>query len=221
MIRYVNCAVDFDQNSNIYRPFDELDKYIKKIQYVTHLYLFDWDDTLFPRTFLYNGDYFPNKNKIDVPDNIYHKIKKLENIILLLFTKILSFGEIVIITNSDQEWINITCKKFMPSLYVFIKNKILYISAKNIFSKQYPNDPILWKICLMKYIIKKYYNENKNVISIGDALTDSIAIRSVYKHLKLNSDNAKIIKFINYPSIDQLLLQLSTLYTNIKLNSIT
>ena len=64
----------------------------------------------------------------------------------------------------------------------------------------------------MKYIIKKYYNENKNVISIGDALTDSIAIRSVYKHLKLNSDNAKIIKFINYPSIDQLLLQLSTLY---------
>jgi hypothetical protein len=132
MIRHVNCAVDFDQNSNIYRPFDELDKYIKKIQYVTHLYLFDWDDTLFPRTFLYNGDYFPNKNKIDVPDNVYHKIKKLENIILLLFTKILSFGEIVIITNSDQEWINITCKKFMPSLYVFIKNKILYISAKNI-----------------------------------------------------------------------------------------
>lgn len=32
----------------------------------THLFLFDWDDTLFPRTVIYNNQDLPNKNTLPV-----------------------------------------------------------------------------------------------------------------------------------------------------------
>jgi hypothetical protein len=51
----------------------------------------------------------------------------------------------------------------------------------------------------------------KKIISIGDSIVENIAIRSIIKLLQLK--NVEIIKFIETPTINQLLSQL------IKLNS--
>ena len=76
----------------------------------THLFLFNWDDTLFPRTVIYNNQKLPNQNTL--PVSILLKINMIEEIVLDMFNKINSFGTIVIISNSDKKWIMTTAKLY-------------------------------------------------------------------------------------------------------------
>jgi len=178
-----------------------------------YLFLFDWDDTLYPRTFLSKNGYYPSKKEI--PINVLNKLKLLEGIILDMFQNISLFGNVVIISNSDRDWINITCKLFMPSLFVFIRKNVLYLSAKNLYDTSYPGEPILWKAQTMKHVLKKFYGEEKNkyVISVGDSIIEYTAIKSVSKLLDIHS--VTTVKFIEILSLNQLRSQLLQLKDDI------
>lgn len=170
-----------------------------------YLFLFDWDDTLFPSTFFNNHGYY-SVNKL--PKKIQYKIKLLENIILDIFRNIIPFGELVIITNSDKKWVKLTCKLFMPLLNLFMEKNVLRISAKNVYDAKYPGEPIMWKAKVMKHILKKFYGEHKNryVVSVGDSIIENTAIRTVSRLLDI--DTITVIKFIEAPTINQLRSQL-------------
>jgi len=170
-----------------------------------YLFLFDWDDTLFPSTFLNKNGYYKNDK---IPVNVNSKIKLLENIILDIFMNIISFSELVIITNSDKRWVTISCKLFMPNLHRFIEKNVHRVSAKNIYNIKYPGEPILWKAKIMKCILKKFYgvHKNKYVISVGDSVVENTAIKTVSKLLNINT--ITVIKFITEPTINQLRSQL-------------
>lgn len=76
--------------------------------------IFDWDDTLFPTNYLYKKNYLYAKykqNKI-----INYKIKILENTIIKLLGIIIKKGELFIISNSSDGWIDYCTKLFMPTL---------------------------------------------------------------------------------------------------------
>lgn len=143
------------------------------------------------------------------------KIKLLESVILNMFQNISLFGSIVIISNSDRNWINITCKIFMPSLFNFIQKNVLYLSAKNMYDATYPGEPILWKAQTMKHVLKKFYKKQKNkyVISVGDSIIEYTAIKSVSKMLNINS--VITVKFIETPSLNQMRSQLIQLKNDI------
>ena len=170
-----------------------------------YLFLFDWDDTLFPSTFLNKHGYY-KRDKI--PVNIHSKIKLLENIILDIFKNIISFSELVIVTNSDEGWVTTSCKLFMPNLHMFIERNVPRFSAKNIYNVKYPGEPILWKAKIMKCILKKFYGDHKNkyVISVGDSVVENTAIKTVSKLLNINT--ITVIKFMTAPTINQLWYQL-------------
>ena len=104
----------------------------------------------------------------------------------------------------------------MPTLYSFIKKNVLFLSARNIYDKIYPNEPILWKASVMKYIMKLFNdpNKKKKVISVGDSIVESTAIMSVSK--KLDMLDIKTVKFMDNPSINQLRYQLIYLNNSIK-----
>lgn len=178
------------------------------------LILIDWDDTLFPTTWITQNDINVYNDK-DLDQKYRAFFIKLDMVIYKFLTSLLNYGKIFIITNAMEQWIEIT-KKLLPhssSLFRWIK----IISARDTYSKKYPNDVCLWKKLCFKSVAKKYMkrDEINNVISIGDANYEYDALICL-NSMKQYKKYLKTIKLINNVDYKQLLDQLIVLNGNIK-----
>lgn len=170
-----------------------------------NLVILDWDNTLFPTTWI-------NENNIDL-NNLDIKKKyffKLDNLISILLLEIIKYSNIMIITNALPEWIDICTNKVLPKTKKIIKqNNIKIISARKNY-KKISNNINDWK----KFAFIDEINfEINNIISIGDDLYEYNAL------INLDSDNNKFlksIKFIFRPTIFNLYSQIDILIYNIK-----
>lgn len=172
-----------------------------------NLVILDWDNTLFPTTWI-------NENNIDL-NNLDIKKKyfnKLDNLISILLLEIIKYSEIMIITNALPEWITICTDKVLPKTKKILKHhNIKIISARKNY-KKISNNINDWK----KFAFIDEIDLNiKNIISIGDDLYEYNAL------INLDSDNndskfLKSIKFIYRPTIFNIYSQLDILIYNIK-----
>jgi hypothetical protein len=174
-----------------------------------NIIILDWDDTLFPTTWVNMREIKLDKNNIEI-------FKDLDNLLILLFKNLVNFGEVVIITNAMNIWID-TCLKVLNKTKKIIKKyNIKIISAREEYRKK-TNDPTIWKIRSFKKHIKKTY---KNIISIGDSLSEYRALIELYNSDKTTSNKYyKTIKFINNcRNCDKLIIkeQVRTINNNIK-----
>jgi hypothetical protein len=172
------------------------------------LIILDWDDTLFPTSWI-------SGNKINIKDEeIMIKYRKYFNEVDLtlayLFAKMLSYGNIVVITNALIQWIYMS-SSILPRISYFINNKkIKIVSARGDFAN-INNDPYSWKKMAFEreYNLFNSRNQLNNVISIGDAEYEYLALINLFN--KKNDQILKSIRFIKYPSRDLLLDQISVL----------
>jgi hypothetical protein len=172
------------------------------------LFMFDWDDTLCPTTSIYVN------NRID-------NIDKLETIVCQTLEKALKFGQIVIVTNADEGWVEESSEKYMPLVFNFLNtHKIKIISAKTTYKSL--DLPISeWKTKAFEDEIKlqldlalqKYSTLEVHLLSFGDALFERNALITCSKtHPYLINNSSichyvKMIKFIEKPNCTQLLKQ--------------
>ena len=130
--------------------------------------------------------------------------------------KVLSYalicGEVIIITNANNNWIAYTLTNFFPSLLSFItQQNILFLSAYELFSSSSStSNPLNWKLsCFHEIINTLQMNYNiSHLISIGDGLHEKIACQTISTHFSIPYN---IIQFLSIPSPGQLLQQLSLL----------
>lgn len=187
-----------------------------ELNYNSTLIILDWDDTLFPTSWV-------NKNNIEIMSKdkftvLYNKFfKNLDILLEKLFKLLIKCGTVMIITNALLNWIEIS-SLILPKLNIILKNKkIKIISARGDYT-QYNNDPMIWK----KLAFQKELNDiihNKifinNVISIGDAEYEYVALINLYKNDAHNFKLLKAIKFIRYPDINQISIQVELLTQSI------
>ena len=170
-----------------------------------HLIIFDWDDTLLPTSFLIYKNVIGNENKLNEKDQI--KINKLEQLVRNLLTLSLSKGDVYIITNSGEGWVEESTKKFYPNIKDIL-DKIEIISARKDYEKKYPNDTKLWKIGAFLNL-KNRLNEDliTNILCIGDSVFEMDA----GKILAANFIHAviKTIKFKESPKPEELNKQIN------------
>jgi len=170
-----------------------------------HLIIFDWDDTLLPTSFLIYKNVICNENKLNEKDQI--KINKLEQLVSNLLTLSLSKGDVYIITNSGEGWVEESTKKFYPNIKDIL-DKIEVISARKDYEKKYPNDTKLWKIGAFLNL-KNRLNEDliTNILCIGDSVFEMDA----GKILAANFIHAviKTIKFKESPKPEELNKQIN------------
>ena len=173
------------------------------------LIILDWDDTLFPTSWI-------TKNNIEI-----HAIKNKETIeyfnqidiaLNKLFKTMLKCGDILIITNALINWITIS-SAILPLLSKLLKStNIKIVSARGEY-QQMSDNPMDWK----KIAFERELNiimKNKlinNVISIGDAEYEYKALINLYRNDKKNYKLLKSVKFIRYPNNYQLLDQINVL----------
>jgi hypothetical protein len=171
--------------------------------------IFDWDDTLLPTSFLTPGGVF-NEN-IKLPDVDHEKISKLEQTVLKLLEEAVQKGNVYIITNAGNGWVEYSANRFYPSIMPVLQ-KIKIISARGLYEKKFPGNSRQWKIEAFLNIQKNINMKLvTNIICVGDSLFEMEAGRILAS--KFTEAFIKTIKFREAPKLDELLKQLKLVCT--------
>mgnify|MGYP003341057243 CR=1 FL=1 len=123
------------------------------------LIILDWDDTLFPTTWVTSANI--DINNISKNPSLVYYFKSLDTELQELFKHLINLGDVIIVTNAQLNWINISSTILpMTSKFLRIKNKskpIEVISARS-FAQEESSDPNDWKkIKKWVFIFEFYY----------------------------------------------------------------
>ena len=102
-----------------------------------------------------------------------------------------------------------SCAKFYYPNLIPILKKINIISARDLYEKEYPLDPQMWKIKAFNDL-KKIFNFEKcsvsNIICIGDNNCEIVAAKKFGE--EFNNCLVKTIKFREKPDLKELIRQI-------------
>lgn len=167
------------------------------------LLIFDWDDTLFPTSFICSMD--PSKLQND--SHIRASLHKLDKLVSRLLQKSLRVGIAFIVTNAMKEWVENSSKTYLPITHELINtNRILVISAREDYESLYPKDQRQWKFesfLDLKEILQP--SVPTNIICVGDSDIEHEAALNICKNL--DQAIVKTIKLKQQPRIEELAKQ--------------
>ena len=165
--------------------------------------IFDWDDTLLCTSFLNPT----NSGNFDLPLNVKLQLKKLEKASFDLLSEWIKYGEVYIITNAADGWVEFSSKKYLPKLTKILE-KVTVMSARACWEAEYPDEIHQWK---MKAFLKTQEKMEKGAITNLVALGDSQFEMDAVKHLGAQFPRAliKTVKFRELPTPDELVKQIN------------
>jgi len=106
--------------------------------------LLDYDDTLLPSSWL-----ALHQLGLNTPDEVVaehvEELRVIEACAAKLLTKAIELGDVHLVTNAEEGWIQYTVEKFMPALLPLLPHMTL-ISARTTFERFSPTSPRTWKI---------------------------------------------------------------------------
>ena len=199
--------------------------------YLTNIFIIDWDDTLFPTTWINNNSIDINNEKTKNEYRLYFlELDKIISNLIITFNKI---GDIYIVTNANLKWIKTCLNLLEKTTYEIIRNNIRIVSARDTYSL-IKSSPLEWKIFTFQDIVEEIlysiYDKLKpltymNIISIGDApyeynallnLDNYFKSNTIFKN-KINKDFnylLKHIKFMDNPDFNNIIEQVQSLLNN-------
>lgn len=166
------------------------------------LIILDWDDTLFPTSWINknNIEFLSAQNKTILYNKYFFRI---DNNLYNLLTKLTKCGTVIIITNALLNWIDMSIN-ILPKTSKLLKenNIIKVVSARGDFS-HYTNNMTDWKKLAFKRELELQLRNKKinNIISIGDAEYEYMALINLYEKNKQNYRLLKSIKYKRNPDI--------------------
>lgn len=168
----------------------------------------DWDDTLFPTSWVMNSKINLNDEKIKNND-IFNKLDAHITGLIEAYKK---YGKVIIVTNAMKNWIR-ESTSILPKTYKIISS-INVISARELYQTK-SNNVFDWKKnAFKKIIVSELGNKSKkimNIISIGDADYEYKALVDLYGWNMQNIKILKAIKLINNPSYYTIIDQINVL----------
>jgi len=127
---------------------DSCKKEPEKISREHTIIFFDWDDTLLCSSFLMELNITLNTDSKIIYEH-WKNLDLLSNSIIDILKSAKTLGEVVILTNAEECWVQMSAQKFMPEL-VPILQTIPIISARSTYEKSFPKNPYMWKYEAMK-----------------------------------------------------------------------
>merc|ERR550514_360759 len=131
------------------------------------------------------------------------------------------YGKVVIVTNAEEGWVELSCKAWLPSLFQTVQRVATVVSARTSFEHQGVSSPAGWKQRAFQVEIERFYDRYphqswKNIVSIGDAPHEREALLRVTWSNTSPKCRPKSIKFLVRPNLDQLVRELDTLRANLR-----
>jgi hypothetical protein len=176
------------------------------------LIIVDWDDTLYPTSWTIG-------NQIDLtsPDARlkYTKyFRTLDSCLSSTLKKMKQYGDVLIVTNAMLEWVKLTLT-FLPKTKHILED-VEIVSARSRYQNTYQMSE--WKkMTFMDEINKRAKSKSyTNLLSLGDAEYEHIALINLYKTKTIPYKYLKSIKFIKSTEISVLLEQLELIHSSIE-----
>lgn len=173
------------------------------------LIILDWDDTLFPTSWIIKNNIDINNKQMQNKYIVY--FLKLDFLVSQLLLNLSKYGQVVIITNASLKWI-LTSSTILPTTQNVLKEYILVISARDAYHNKYPENMNMWKKKAFESIVNNYFENYKlqNIVSGGDAEYEFYALTDLYNDQSVIKNRLlKTIRFIKNPSFYDLLDQLN------------
>lgn len=169
--------------------------------------ILDWDDTICPSTHLASlGLRVDDPSAL--PPSLQRQLEQLEVAVINIVEEALRFGQVVIITNAEAGWVELSGRRFLPRVVSFINSHdIKVVSARTSFESDFPDAPSSWKMAAFSQEVAVMFpNEDElNVLVLGDSMSERDAAHALSS--RLPNSRVKTVKFVERPSIDQLMRQ--------------
>ena len=205
---YLNFDENDDIRKNYYTKLIYKNKWSPGIKSKTHnnIFIFDWDDTLLPTTFLTQQEIL---NEEYLPEEYEEIFSILEESIINLLNLCINKGDVYIITNSSIGWVEFSANKYYPNINDIL-NKIHIISARNEYEDAYPGETKIWKEKTFLSLKEKInLNLPTNMVCFGDSIVELEAGKKLAS--KINNSFIKTIKFKQGPEPEDIIRQLNLL----------
>lgn len=172
--------------------------------------LFDWDDTICPTSAI-NKDY-----ELEQGCESLQALTKEARLTLEKAREIA--GEVVIVTNATEGWVESSCENWVPGLRPIL-DMLEFASARSTWEPLGVTTPTGWKAAAFETIVRRFYSRYwrqswKNIIVIGDACYEHEALAQVASLAPEGPGKrcrAKSIRFTSQPSVAQLAQELAML----------
>jgi len=174
-------------------------------------FIFDWDDTVLPSTWVQRQGL-----RLDAASQVSPEQREVLAEVAVAAGKTLRAarqrGTVVLVTNAERGWIELSCQKFLPTLSPMLEN-VKLVSARTTYEGSQSPSPLDWKLRAFDAEIARYFgpevvsdpSKRKNVLSLGDSVHEREAL------LRATSSapncHPKSLKFVERPDIHQICKQ--------------
>lgn len=178
--------------------------------------VFDWDDTLLASSWLITAGF--DTYCLDAPtEEMVERCAPQAAAAKAILERAKSLGEVIIITNSVEGWIEKSCAIFMPAVVPLLRGMHI-VYAQNRYRARYGPSSAVWK----EYAFMDEMEDSfarppglvRNLVSIGDGIPEQAAMRAVqivYEAMKDGPTLVKIVKMLDGPNPEVLQKQLEGL----------
>lgn len=169
-------------------------------QIPSHAIVLDYDDTIFPSTWFSQLCSYATC----LTSEMARELKRVDERASMLIKYALEYSPVVIITNSEEGWVQESARLYLPCVYLLLE-RVTIISARSRYESVYPRACEKWKELTFDEELSQLIPQNCehfSVLSIGDSLHEREAAFAFGK----SNDNVivKSIKMIECPSPSQL-----------------
>lgn len=199
-----NASSDSDLKSDYSDESDVSHAAVRYSQKDTIL-IFDWDDTICPSTQIELQTRLPLFTEEALATDFSGLAEKVAR--TLEIAK--QHGTVVLVTNAEKGWIELSCQRYLPSLFQNLSN-VKILSARSTYEAQGVKSPTEWKLLAFENEIKDFCGNcsldgQKNVISFGDSMHEREALFRATATMENTA--RKSVKFIERPNVEQLTRQ--------------
>eukprot|EP00929_Paragymnodinium_shiwhaense_P037367 TRINITY_DN19923_c0_g1_i1.p1 TRINITY_DN19923_c0_g1~~TRINITY_DN19923_c0_g1_i1.p1 ORF type:complete len:332 (+),score=72.11 TRINITY_DN19923_c0_g1_i1:95-1090(+) len=183
--------------------------------------ILDWDDTLCPSTTCMRTH---GLSVLGEPPQgeVKRQLEALTEEVKLLIEAASQLAEkVVVVTNAEEGWVDLSCKAWLPGLQPTLA-LCEVASARSNWEPRGVVSPAGWKAKAFEEVIDRFYSRYqnqswKNIISIGDAPHEREALARVSGWAPPGKKcRSKSVKFVLRPSIEQLCRELQLLRESLR-----
>lgn len=175
------------------------------------LFIFDWDDTVLPSTWVQCQGLRLDEGS-ELTGWQRQQLSEVAQITAETLRIAKKLGTVVLVTNAERGWIELSCQKFMPTLYPSLEN-VKVLSARTTYESPDLMSPLEWKVRAFESEIRRIYGDEvvaeperrKNVLSLGDSVHEREALLRVCAAFP--NCRSKSLKFVERPDISQICKQ--------------
>jgi len=175
--------------------------------------IFDWDDTLLSSSWL-ASEGLRLDSPVEVPEEARAQLDVLESYVIKILSRALELGEVHLVTNAENGWIELSARRFIPGVVPYL-SCVKIISARSTYERMFPDQPHMWKVEAFRKQIGEAMTANGrrsstdgywNILSFGDSVHEREALYTVTENV--HNVQTKSVKFVERPTIEQLQRQL-------------